>query len=119
MTDQGPEPADNAGINALRLDADRTRDELERTLEEIERRLDPRPRIERIKRAWRNRPVEFITVAGSAVGAIGGLIVWAIRMKSRSSRKNNDVRYEYPGYGRRDLARDYDYVLKPRRTKRR
>jgi len=79
-----PEPPPDAGINAIRLDADRTRDELERTLEEIERRLDPRIRIESVKRAYRKRPVEFIAAAGVALGAVAALITWAVRSAHRS-----------------------------------
>lgn len=84
MTNQRPEPPENAGINAIRLDADRTRDELERTLEELERRLDPRPRIEALKSAYRRRPVPVIALGVGVLGAIGGLITLAVMRKGES-----------------------------------
>jgi ElaB/YqjD/DUF883 family membrane-anchored ribosome-binding protein len=91
MSDSTPPPAPDAGINALRLDADRAREDLEKTLDEIESRLNPQRVIQPVKRAvnsvktaYENRPVEFIAAAAGVVGTIGGLIALAAR--SRGSR---------------------------------
>lgn len=76
-----PEPGDDAGINAIRLDADRARAELETTLDEIERRLSPQHIIQPVKRnvsraaAWLKEeytrdPVAFVTKAVAAVGTV-------------------------------------------------
>ena len=85
MTDAPEEPGENAGINALRLDADRTREELEKTLDEIERELDPRRIPEKISRAWNENPGRVILTAVGVVGAVAGLI-WLIA----SSGSNRD-----------------------------
>ena len=73
-----PEPDENAGLNEYRLDAERTRDELEATLNEIERRISPRRLVAAAKRTWRSYPAEVAAVVG-IVGSIGGLIVLAAR----------------------------------------
>lgn len=76
-----PEPDDDAGINAIRLDADRARTELETTLDEIERRLSPQRVIQPVKHtvtkaaAWLKNeytrdPVAFATKAVAAVGTV-------------------------------------------------
>lgn len=93
MTSMRPEPPEDAGINAIRLDAERTRDELERTLEEIERRLDPRPRIDAVKRAYRRSPASFIGIASGALASIGGLVAWA--MVSGRKRKKHEQSRQY------------------------
>jgi len=85
MSDATAEPGENAGINALRLDADRTRDELEKTLDEIERELDPRRIPEKISREWEVNPGRVILVAVGVVGAIAGLIWLVAANGSRSS----------------------------------
>jgi len=86
MSEPRPEPAPDAGINAIRLDADRARHDLENTLDEIEARLNPQRVIEPVKHtvasarsAYANRPVEFIAVAVGIVGALGGLVFWGAR----------------------------------------
>jgi hypothetical protein len=91
MTDGRPEPAPDAGINAVRLDADRARDELEKTLDQIESILNPQrvivpvmKAVDSVKQAYKNRPVEFIASVAGVVGTIGGVIVWAA--KSRDPR---------------------------------
>ncbi len=73
-----PEPTKDAGIEAIRLDADRTRDELEQTLDAIEEKLDPRRVVDSLTRAYRNRPVEFVAVATGVLGAVIGLVVWRV-----------------------------------------
>jgi hypothetical protein len=76
-----PEPDDDAGINAIRLDADRARSELETTLDEIERRLSPQRIIQPAKHtitkaaAWvkdeyARDPVAFVTKAVAAAGTV-------------------------------------------------
>jgi hypothetical protein len=76
-----PEPADDAGINAIRLDADRARDELESTLDEIERRLSPDRIIQPVKRSvvraagwvkaeYTRDPVAFITKVVAVAGTV-------------------------------------------------
>jgi hypothetical protein len=86
MTDGRPEPAPDSGINAVRLDAERAREELEKTLDQIESILNPqriivptRKAVESVKRAYKNRPVEFIAAAAGVLGTIGGLAVWAAK----------------------------------------
>jgi hypothetical protein len=86
MTDGRPEPAPDSGINAVRLDAERAREELEKTLDQIESILNPqriivptRKAVESVKKAYENRPVEFIAAAAGVIGTIGGLVVWAAR----------------------------------------
>ena len=80
-----PEPADDAGINAIRLDADRARSELETTLDEIERRLSPQRIIQPVKRnvtkaaAWIKEeytrdPGAFVSKAVVAVGTIAVIV---------------------------------------------
>jgi len=87
--ENGPEELDeDAGVNAIRLDADRAREELDKTLSEIERRLDPQRFIQPVKRAVRQTviaikteyqkdPVRFVTVAVITVGAVGLVLTWA------------------------------------------
>jgi len=89
MSEQRPEPAPDAGINLIRLDADRARHDLENTLDEIEARLNPQRVIEPVKKtvasaksAYKNRPVEFIAVAVGIIGALGGLVIWGSRGSS-------------------------------------
>lgn len=79
MNDHTDEPADDAGIEAIRLDADRTRDELQRTLTEIEERLNPHRMIARAKRAWNENPAEVVMMAILVVGAIGSLVFLGVR----------------------------------------
>ena len=89
MTDGRPEPAPDAGINAVRLDADRARDELEKTLDQIESILNPqriivpvKKAVDSVKKAYDNRPVEFIATAAGILGTIGGVVVWAARNRN-------------------------------------
>jgi hypothetical protein len=91
MTDGRPEPAPDAGINAVRLDADRARDELEKTLDQIESILNPqrvivpvKKAVDSVKQPYKNRPVAFIASVAGVIGTIGGVIVWAA--KSRDPR---------------------------------
>ncbi|MCU1406597.1 MAG: hypothetical protein JWQ43_2900 [Glaciihabitans sp.] len=86
MTDSPQQPEPDAGINALRLDADRARDDLEQTLGEIEARLNPQRVIQPIKKAvsavsaaYKKQPVEFIATAVGIIGAVAGLAIWATR----------------------------------------
>jgi hypothetical protein len=87
--DQAPQELDDdAGMNAIRLDAERAREELDKTLSEIERRLDPHRFIQPISRAvkqtasaikteFQKDPVRFVTVAVLTVGAVGLVLTWA------------------------------------------
>ena len=79
MNPENDEPADDAGIEEIRLDADRTREELERTLTQIEERLNPHRIIARAKRAWQDNPAEVVLTSILAVGAIGSLIFLGVR----------------------------------------
>ena len=86
MTDDRPDPAPDAGINAVRLDADRAREELEKTLDQIESILNPqriivpaKKAVNSVKKAYENRPVEFIAAAAGVIGTIGGIVVWAAK----------------------------------------
>jgi hypothetical protein len=85
-----PEPGDDAGINAIRLDADRARDELESTLDEIERRLSPDRIIQSVKRSvtaaahwvkdeYSRDPVAFVTKVVAVVGTVAGVVFAASR----------------------------------------
>lgn len=60
-----PEPGEDAGINAIRLDAERTRNELEDTLDQIEEALTPK----------------YAVAAGLVVVAIVGVVVWIARSR--------------------------------------
>lgn len=84
------EPDSDAGINAIRLDADRARSELETTLDEIERRLSPQRIIQPVRRnvtkaaTWLRDeyvrdPVAFVTTAVGIVGAVAVLVVVSSR----------------------------------------
>lgn len=88
-TDSGtglpPEPADDAGIHAIRLDADRARDELESTLDEIERRLSPDRIIQPVRRSviratgwlkaeYSRDPVAFVTKVVAIAGTVAGVV---------------------------------------------
>jgi hypothetical protein len=84
MTTDTPAPADDAGINALRLDADRARDDLEATLDEIEERLNPRRVWQVLRAAFANRPGAFVAVASGVVAATVGAVVWTVT--SRGNR---------------------------------
>lgn len=86
MTDATDEPGENAGINALRLDADRTREELEKTLDEIERELDPRRIPQRISDAWAQNPVRVVVIAVGVAGAIAG-IIWLLAASGNKGDK--------------------------------
>jgi hypothetical protein len=86
MTEPQSEPAPDAGINALRLDADRARDDLERTLTEIETRLNPQRVIQPVARAARGvrdaysaNPPRFFAVAVAVAVALGGIITVSVR----------------------------------------
>jgi hypothetical protein len=63
------------GLNARRLQVDRTREELENTLEEIEERLNPRRAVEFAQRQWTERPAAVIACGVAVVGAIAMLVV--------------------------------------------
>lgn len=90
MSDETPVPADDAGINAIRLDADRTRDELRETLDAIEGKLTPQYALESLKRDFRDRPLVVIAAAVGVVGAIVGLITLAVRSGSGSNDGANN-----------------------------
>ncbi|WP_213815006.1 DUF3618 domain-containing protein [Glaciihabitans sp. dw_435] len=79
MSDTTPAPGEDAGINEIRLDADRTRDELRDTLDQIEGKLTPQYAVESLKREFRERPFVVIAAAIGVVGAIVGVIVLAVR----------------------------------------
>lgn len=82
MTDKTAGPPDTAGINAVRLDADRTRDELAGTLDEIESRLKPRELWNSITLTFQKRPVPFVGATVGAIGAIAGLIALSSRRRN-------------------------------------
>ncbi|MCU1586244.1 MAG: hypothetical protein JWM49_2800 [Microbacteriaceae bacterium] len=82
MTDRTPEPSGSAGVDTVRLDADRTRDELERTLNQIESRLAPKELWKSVTLAFRERPVRAAAVSGGIALAIGGLITRAVRHRN-------------------------------------
>jgi hypothetical protein len=67
-------PPEGAGIESLRLDADRTRDEIDEILAELEERLNPRRLVDFAQRQWSERPAVVIAIGVAAVAAIGGLI---------------------------------------------
>jgi hypothetical protein len=71
MTDTStPEPGENAGVSTLRLDADRTRDELESTLQEIEQRLKPAELKGSLRRTYRAHRTAFWAVGAGLAGGI-------------------------------------------------
>ncbi|MCU1439310.1 MAG: hypothetical protein JWP85_307 [Rhodoglobus sp.] len=66
------------GLNSLRLEVDRTREQLESTLEEIESRLNPRRAVEFAKRQWDERPLAVIAAGVGVVGAVALLVVRSV-----------------------------------------
>jgi hypothetical protein len=79
---------DDAGVNAIRLDAERAREDLDKTLSEIERRLDPQRVIQPVKRIvqrtvtsikseYTKDPTRFLTVTIVTTLAVGTLLTWA------------------------------------------
>lgn len=82
MSDDGDRraPADE---HALRMDTDRTRDELADTLDSIETRLTPRELLASLQRAWRASPLKTAGLLASPVLAIGAVIALRIVMRSR------------------------------------
>jgi hypothetical protein len=75
--DSKPGPAENAGVNAIRLDADRTRDELRQTLDEIEHRLSPAGVAESVKRSAKRDPGKVAAIGAGVVAAVTG-VTWFI-----------------------------------------
>jgi hypothetical protein len=82
MTDRTREPSGSAGVNAVRLDADRTRDELERTLNQIESRLAPKELWRSVTLTFKERPLRVVAVGAGFVLAVGGLITRAVRRRN-------------------------------------
>ena len=67
------------GEQAVRLDAERTRDELEKTLDEIEQRLKPQALAQSAQRRFQENPAAVLGVAAGIAAALAGLIVWGVR----------------------------------------
>lgn len=80
--DAKPGPADDAGVNAIRLDAERARDDLRSTLDEIERRLSPAGVAESVKRSAKREPGKVAAIGAGVVAAITGL-TWFIAASRR------------------------------------
>ncbi len=78
MSELPAPPADDAGVHTLRLDADRTRDELAGTLDEIAHRLSPDGIRESASRSFHEHPVRIVASAVGAAAAIGGIIALGI-----------------------------------------
>jgi hypothetical protein len=66
------------GLNSLRLEVDRTREQLETTLEEIESRLDPRRAVAFAQRQWTERPLVVIAAGVGLIGAIAMVVVRSV-----------------------------------------
>ncbi|HEY0260301.1 MAG TPA: hypothetical protein VGC18_10670 [Lacisediminihabitans sp.] len=88
MTDATTTPDDEAGENALHLDADKTRDDLEETLDEIERRLTPAELWKSTRILYAERPLVVLGAAAGAVAAVGGLVFWAVASVRGASHRN-------------------------------
>jgi hypothetical protein len=82
MTDRTPEPSGSAGVNTVRLDADRTRDELERTLNQLESRLAPKELWKSVTLTFKQHPSRVLAVSAGFALAIGGLITRAVRHRN-------------------------------------
>jgi hypothetical protein len=82
MTDRTPEPAGAAGIDTVRLDADRTREELERTLNQIESRLAPKELWKSVTLTFKERPLRVVAVSAGFALVIGGIITRAVRRRN-------------------------------------
>ncbi|CAN5382061.1 hypothetical protein BH09ACT1_BH09ACT1_24950 [soil metagenome] len=78
-----PGPDENAGINAIRLDADRTRDELRETLDEIERRISPAGVAESVKRSAKRDPGKAAAIGAGVVAAVTGLTWFIVASRRR------------------------------------
>jgi len=83
-TPLGNEPADDAGEESIRLDADKTRDALEATLDDLESRLKPTNLAASLKVRFTQNPAPFIAVGVAVVGAIAGIVLLSAR--SRDAR---------------------------------
>jgi hypothetical protein len=78
-----PGPPEDAGVNAIRLDADRTRDELRETLDEIERRLSPAGVVESVKRSAQRDPGKVAAIGAGVVATITGLTWFIVASRRR------------------------------------
>ncbi len=87
MTDAITPPGD-AGENALHLDADRTRDDLEETLDEIEHRLTPAELWKSTRILYAERPLAVLGIAVGTIAAVGGLVFWAVSSVRGASHRN-------------------------------
>jgi len=77
MNESNPTPA--VGEQGLRLEAERTRDELQETLTELEHRLAPRELAQSARRSIRRNPGIAIGIGLAAATVIVGLVVLAVR----------------------------------------
>jgi hypothetical protein len=71
------------GINALRLDADRARDELADRLGEVRSRLAPKELAKSASLTVREHRNQFVIAAGSTLVAVAGIIALVVRTKRR------------------------------------
>jgi hypothetical protein len=86
--DDAPEP----GINVLRLEAERSRDELESTLDELGERLNPRRVTEPVVGAAKSvarrvRGVDRTTLVAASTAtviAVGGVVAWIAKAARRN-----------------------------------
>jgi hypothetical protein len=78
-----PEEGTTGGINAVRLDADKTREQLRATLDEIEHRFTPAELWRSVTLTYKKRPVPFVSTVAASVGAIAGLIALSVARKNR------------------------------------
>lgn len=76
MTEHNSVPT---GEQRLRLDAERTRDELQDTLEELERRLAPKELWQSAIRRVERRPLAAVGVGLAVLSLAAGVIVLVVR----------------------------------------
>jgi Protein of unknown function (DUF3618) len=76
-------PAEHAGEQTLRLDADRTRDELGAVLEEVRRRLAPKELARSAAGSLRKHPRQLAGGIAAGAAVVTGIVVLTQRAKRR------------------------------------
>lgn len=67
------------GEQRLRLEAERTRDELQETLAELEHRLQPREFAHAVQASMRRRPGVVVGVGLALAGVVAGIVLVTVR----------------------------------------
>jgi hypothetical protein len=83
MAETPSAPGTNAGEQTLRLDADRTRDELADALAEIRRRLTPRELAKSVTGSVRRHPAQVAAAIAATAGIVTATVVLVRRARKR------------------------------------